>query len=1124
LIYRQNSFLVAVFVIIVIYGAALAGPASPDPAAVDEVIRWNNLGIAHLGRFREAEAIEAFQKALALDGDYGVGWINLGIAYLAASDYEPAEKHLQRGLELEPGEPFALYNLGLVYKVQGRNEEAMTSFQGVLGVDPDDPDTLYQVASLHARARQWDEAIGGFRRAIALAPHNVSAYYGLGKALVQSGDHEEGRRLLQLSQDMKAQSEMSTTAGLRYGEQGKYSYALEDDRIRQLAQVPAAPAQALRYVAVPADESGLRFRHAGGGDGDLDLYLVNCDPAGKQPDALYRNEGGMKFRDITEAAGLAGNLGPGRAAVFGDYDNDGLADFYRTGPQGGRLFRNQGDGTFQEAGEAAGLPALVPSAGAAWADIDHDGDLDLYVVRDAQPATGNLVFRNDGSGRFEEVSGPTKLAGAGGGFSLVFTDLDNDRDIDLILPRLKGRWQIFSNDRVGTFTDVAERALSHPFAAHAATVGDVNKDSGMDVAATGPDGLRLYVNRSGARLDPVEEVAEAAGLSGPAYGVAFLDFDNDGYLDLAAVPGGAEDPALVLLRNSGEGKWTNWTDKAGLDKAPKGRGRGIGVGDLDGDDDLDLVISRAGGAPLLLRNDGGSERNALQIEPRGKNSNRSAAGIKVEVKAGRMWQKMETASSSGYLSSGPTRVHFGLGKQTRADTLRFLWPGGVMQDELDVALGELVSLEELDRKGSSCPILYSWDGERFAFVTDFLGGSAVGYRLGSHRFNTPDTDEYVKIRGDQLAEKNGRLELRMVNQLEEVIFFDGVRLLAVDHPEETRIYPNERLLPAPPFPEFRIFSSAREIDPVSAVDHQGRDVLASVLAVDRTWPDGFRKLRFKGYAEEHSLILDPGPLPMDRQVVLLADAWIDYADSTSNLAASHAGAQLLPPRLEVVGEDGQWVTAIEQMGFPAGLPKTLTVDLTDVFRREDDRRVRIVTSMRIYWDRVRFAVLEEEPRMEVTTLPASSARLSFHGYPRPVSADGKVPFGYDYADAAQTAEWKDFQGAFTRYGAVDELLSDVDDRYVIARHGDQVAVAFDATALPPLQDGWVRDYLLFADGFGKDMDLNSGGPDRVEPLPFHAMSSYPPPAEESTLTDAERLDWIRRWNTRHVRRPMEPLR
>jgi hypothetical protein len=545
---------------------------------------------------------------------------------------------------------------------------------------------------------------------------------------------------------------------------------------------------------------------------------------------------------------------------------------------------------------------------------------------------------------------------------------------------------------------------------------------------------------------------------------------------------------------------------------------------VDADGDVDLVLTNAGGPPTLLRNDGGSARSSLALDAVGKGSNRSGIGAKVEVKAGRLWQKLEVAAGAGYLSGGPTRLYLGLGEHASAETVRVLWPSGVLQDELDVAAGKIAGVEELDRKGSSCPILYAWDGDRFAFITDFLGGAAIGARVSLTAFNHPDTDEYVRVRGDQLRARDGRLELRMVNQLEEVIFVDRARLLAIDHPAPIAIYPNERLLPSPPFPPFEVFAVASERPPASARDDRGEDVRPLLLREDRRWPAGFRLLPFKGYAEEHALVLDPGSIPAAARVVLLADAWIDYADSSSNLAAAQAGIALAPPRLEVVGEDGAWRVALPQMGFPAGLPKTLAVDLTDVIPREGDRRIRIVTSMRIYWDRIRFGVIDAGAPLRTTPLDAETAEVRFVGYPALVSADGKPPFGYDYAAAAPTAGWKDFDGAFTRYGDVRELLSSVDDRFATLRHGDEIALRFAADALPPLPDGWARDYLVYADGFGKDMDVNSARPDRVGPLPYHAMSSYPPPPGELPPLDAARLDWLRSLESRRVTGGAPPLR
>jgi tetratricopeptide (TPR) repeat protein len=1121
-----------------------AADSSNAEERVDRLIRLNNLGLAELARFKESAALVAFREALALDPGYAEAQTNLGIALLAAADYQAAEAALRRGAALDPGSPYPHFNLGLLYKLQGKTPDALESFEAVRRLDADDPDTLYQLGTLYARARQPERAIPAFRRALELAPENISVTYGLGQALLQAGNPDEGKKYLELSQQMKAASGLNVTVGTRYGEQGKYSYAVEDDRVATLARGPAPKPVPVKFAAVDAAAAGIAFRHgapegesptqaltcadgSGGAledlddDDDLDLYLVDCAANGGG-DRLYRNDGGWKFTDITAQAGL----GPPRRGLgvsVGDYDNDRRPDLAVSGLDGLRLYHNLGGGKFEERGAGAGVSTPGPSAGVAWADVDHDGDLDLYVVRRSDPAsasTRNVLFINRGDGTFDRGLAPAGLGGNGAaGTGLVFTDFDNDRDIDLVLPKLDGPWQMLSNDRVGTFTDVAA-ASGQPPPAHAVTAGDFDKDGRLDLAATGPGGVMLLRNAGGGLFSPDARVAAAAAAwikrGTPAVGVVLADIDNDGYLDLAAAAASGKGAALVLLRNAGEGMFSDWTRVAGLDRVRARRGRGLLAGDLDADGDVDLVLTNAGGPPTLLRNDGGSARSSLAIDVVGKGSNRSGVGAKVEVKAGRLWQKLEVESGSGYLSGGPTRLHLGLGERASADTVRVLWPSGVLQDEIDVEAGRIVSLEELDRKGSSCPILYAWDGDRFAFVTDFLGGAAIGARVSATAFNHPDTDEYVRVRGDQLRARDGRLELRMVNQLEEVIFVDRARLLAIDHPAEIAVYPNERLLEAPPFPPFVIYAVTSERPPVTARDERGEDLRPLVLDEDRRWPAGFRLLPFKGYAEEHALELDPGPIPKDAHLVLLADAWIDYADSSSNLAASQAGIELLPPRLDVVGEDGEWRVALPQMGFPAGLPKTLAVDLTDLVPRQGDRRIRIVTSMRIYWDRIRFGIVDASAALRTSPLEAESAEVRFHGYPALVSADGKPPFAYDYATAAATAGWKDFEGAFTRYGDVRELLSAIDDRFVTLRHGDEIALGFAAAELPPLPEGWARDYLVYADGFGKDMDVNSARPDRVGPLPYHAMSSYPPPPGELPPLDAARLEWLRSLERRRV--------
>ncbi|MBL8151763.1 MAG: hypothetical protein JNN15_17705 [Blastocatellia bacterium] len=450
--------------------------------------------------------------------------------------------------------------------------------------------------------------------------------------------------------------------------------------------------------------------------------------------------------------------------------------------------------------------------------------------------------------------------------------------------------------------------------------------------------------------------------------------------------------------------------------------------------------------------------------------------------------------------------------------MRIIWPAGIVQPEIGMASNKPCKIQELDRKGTSCPLLYGWNGERFGFITDFLGGCSIGYLTAPGQFNYPDTDEYILVRGEQLKPKNGLYSLRMNNQLEEVIFFDAVRMLAVDHPADTEIFPNERLLPAPPYPEFKIYSVKNPQLPVSAIGNKGQDILPLIAKIDRLYPEDFKLLPFKGYSEEHSITLDLGDTKGYKQILLLLHAWIDYADSTSNLAASQTNTKLTPPYLQVKNRKGEWQTVIEQMGFPAGLPKTMTVDLTDKFLTED-RSLRIVTSMRIYWDQILVDKSDGDSNVLITELEPAKADLGWRGFPQEYRPEGKQPLVYDYQKVDQIAPWKVHLGNYTRYGDVKPLLLSPDDMYVITRNGDEIELEFDASRLPKLTSGWKRDFLIYADGFGKDMDINSAKPETVGPLPFHKMSSYPyKSSKEAYPNGIEHQEYIEKYNTRSVRR------
>jgi ASPIC and UnbV/FG-GAP-like repeat len=614
---------------------------------------------------------------------------------------------------------------------------------------------------------------------------------------------------------------------------------------------------------------------------------------------------------------------------------------------------------------------------------------------------------------------------------------------------------------------------------------------------------------------------------------SFFDYDNDGELDLFLVNGcqSAQDSGDLgpeLWENQGDGKFVNVTEKVGLNQFRGKPYRSATFGDFHNDGDTDVLLTVNGGAPVLLRNDGGNQNNWIKVRLQGTNSNKSGIGTKVEVKSGTLWQKVETNGGSGYLSQSPPEVIFGLGNHKSVDVVRLLWPGGVLQSEINLPVNQTKLIHELDRKGTSCPLLYTWNGNRYEFVTDFLGGCAIGYLEEPGRYNTPDTDEYVKISGTQLQAKDGKYSLKINNQLEEVLYIDQTELLALDHPADVEVFPNERLMPEPPYPSFKVFTAKNAVPPKAAWDSHGNDVLPLITKVDRTYPDSFKLLPYKGYAEEHDLILDLGDLSGAANINLLMTAWIDYADSTANFKAAQKsescpdGAKLVPPYLQVKNAKGKWETVIPSMGFPAGLPKTMLVDLTGKFLTHD-HRVRIVTSMRIYWDQILVNTCSSSSEIRQYRLAPQRAELRYAGFPRELSPDGRKPLLYDYDWIDPLAPWKSHMGDYTRFGDVTALLKSKEDMYVIMRNGDEIQIDFALSSLPLLPSGWTRSFFLYADGFGKDMDIHSASPDAVTPLPFHGMHRYPYDDTERYPDDEAHQEYQREYNTRRVPGVMSQL-
>jgi hypothetical protein len=502
-------------------------------------------------------------------------------------------------------------------------------------------------------------------------------------------------------------------------------------------------------------------------------------------------------------------------------------------------------------------------------------------------------------------------------------------------------------------------------------------------------------------------------------------------------------------------------------------GRATVAADLDGNGVLDLVGTADGQVGRwLARAPAGYRSKEVRVRSQqnagDQRINTFGLGGDIEVRAGLLWQKQPIVSDAP--------LHFGLGTAASIDVARVVWPNGIPQAEFGVALqGPLVAEQRL--KGS-CPWVFAHNGHEVAFVTDFLWRSPLGLRINAKdTAGVVQTEDWIRIAGDQLAPVDGTYDVRITAELWETHFFDHVSLLAVDHPAGTEALVDERFSAAKP-PQLRA-QLVRGLVPVArAIDDAGRDVTTVVAARDGRSLASFAKGAYQGIAREHSVEFDIPAGPGRR--VLVAAGWVYPTDSSINVAIGQ-GSAVRPDgvRLEGLFAD-TWRTVDPDLGFPAGKNKTLVIDLANAAGAS---RLRLRTNLEVYWDYLAAGErLANQPR--VTRIPSATAELRYRGFSRTTSPRGEAPETPVYGALAGVSQrWRDLEGYYTRFGDVKELLTHVDDRYVIMNAGDELRLRFPEAAAPP--PGWRRDFVLVGDGWEKDGDYNTGHSSTVLPLPAH---------------------------------------
>jgi len=480
-------------------------------------------------------------------------------------------------------------------------------------------------------------------------------------------------------------------------------------------------------------------------DGWLDLYFQNGANLSKglpsPGNALYRNTGKGTFVDVSVEAGVKGNGGYATGVAIGDYDNDGFLDIFVNYYGPNLLYQNKGDGTFRDVTVAAGVGGgKLYGSSAGFLDYDRDGDLDLYVSNSfdfeveedlycgfkqegwrmyCHPShfdgVPDLLYRNNGDGTFTDVSSEAGITNPGGkGLGITFGDFDGDGFPDIYVGNDGVRNSLFRNNGDGTFEDLSYSAgvgfdaNGKPDATMGTTAGDFDGDGFLDLYMThfSEELNALYRNQGNLEFEILSDRWDlGTSFSKLAFGTGFLDFDNDGDLDIYASCGHVVDNVELysphiesqqsdLLYENRKGAFRDVSASSGPAFEIKHFGRGAAIGDYDNDGDLDIVVNNFGQPAMLFRNDGGNRNHWIMIQAQGKKSNRFGFGTRIQIRTGKHTQLKEVNNAGSYLSSHDFRVHFGLGDARRVDRIEVLWPSGQKQTLTDVPADQILLITE----------------------------------------------------------------------------------------------------------------------------------------------------------------------------------------------------------------------------------------------------------------------------------------------------------------------------------------------------------------------------------------------------------------------------------------------
>lgn len=1106
----------------------LAGCSGAPSSLPEAAIEANNRGVGLMGQFDFAAAEEEFSRLVDSYPDQLDIQINLAIAVLnrqGEGDVGRAREILDGVLKADPRHVRGLYCRGLLELWRGEPGAAIGYLKSVEEIDPEDPYVAYFLGLALLQESRTEEALAWFQRAIDQDSYLLSAYYKAFQAFQRLGRWEDAADMRDGLERLE-KNPRAHRAELKYTVMGPKAEAIAVDRNEPSS--PRPPAGPLFGSERPllAESEGTDWEGQPGrsaittcdlnGDGRGDFFLsrarvrtavsraggpvpaahgignVIClsDPATGQ----YHVELAHPLADVDEV----------NAALWGDVDNDGRTDVYlcRKGPN--LLWLQVEDGQWRDVTDsAAAAGGAFDTIDGAIFDADHDGDLDLFLVNADGP---DELLNNNRDGTFRPLGEKLGLRGSGApSRSVVVLDFDGDGDLDLLVIRDRPPHDVLRDDLLWEYRPAEGWSEFQASDIQAAVAGDLDADGQVELYTLGSGGDldRWTPSTKGSgtphRLASGSSRSQSTDKGEARPRLAIADLDGDGRQEilvsdrdgLRSFRGTTGDRETRIPWSHGEGR-----ESRSLDKEEPGEGSPVWtLAVLDSTRGPSLVSWDPGRPPSILPPGPGRYAFATLVLSGGDTagsaprSNASGIGTRVAARVDSRWTVVDPLRRDSGPGQSLTPIPIGLGGASRIDFVSLDWPDGVLQTELGLESGPVHEITETQRELSSCPVLFAWNGEGFAFVTDLLGVGGVGYLLEPGRYAEPRPRESLRLEETALQPREGKLVLELMEPMEEATYLDAARLTAYDLPPGWSLGLDERMGIAGPEPTGLPFFYRKVLRPSGATNDRGRDVLEALAARDlRAAPPGEADARFIGRLRRENVLTLTFSEPLDLGAglpVLLADGWVEYPYSQTNFAAWQAGASYDAPTLEARSGGGPWRTLQEQFGYPAGMPRQMSFPLPPLPRHTDQLRLR--TNQEIYWDRIAVVRAEPCPEARRHELARLGARLGPLGFPERTEGPQRVP-AFDFRRRRPLWDTRVQRGLYTAFGPVDELLAAKDDAVVIFGPGEGVEIEFSEVS-DPLPVGWSRVYVFEADGWCKDRDRFTRDGETIEPLPHSAPGS-----------------------------------